>query len=156
MEKAMSVELEELETERDKETEMPSFNHSYTCAEILGQLYENQAIRALPRLTLEIGKGMTPDISIYPKEKIAPNFLKDYPRYPEMPMLAIEIISATQNIQDLLEKAEVLVAHGVRTVWTIEPFTNTIFVTTGSGVQKFPSREIESEGIKVDFNTIFG
>lgn len=152
----MLAELEELETERDEEREMPSFNHSYICAEILGQLYENKAIKALPELTLEIGKGMTPDISIYPREKVAPNFLKDYPKYPEMPVLAIEVISATQNIQDLLEKAEVLIAHGIKTVWTIEPFTNTIFVTTASGVEKFPSREIESDGIKVDFKKIFG
>ena len=151
----MPAELEEPGTEREEEREMPSFNHSYICADILEQLYENKTIKALPELTLEIGKGLTPDISIYPKEKVAPNFLKDYLKYPEMPMLAIEVISATQNIQDLLEKAEVLIAHGIKTVWTIEPFTNTIFVTTGSGVKKFPSQEIESEGIRVDFKKIF-
>jgi hypothetical protein len=60
----MLAELEELETERDEERERPSFNHSYICAEIMEQLYENKAIKALPELTLEIGKGMTPDISI--------------------------------------------------------------------------------------------
>ncbi len=152
----MLAELEEVETASIEEKDMPSFNHSYICAEILEQLYANKAFKALPELTLEIGKGLTPDISIYPKEKVAPNFLKDYPKYPQMPLLAIEIISATQNIQDLLEKAETLIAHGIKTVWTIEPFTNTIFVTTASGVQKFPSQELESDGIKVDFKRIFG
>lgn len=142
--------------ECSEQEELSSFNHSYLCAEILAQLYDNKAIKALPELTLEIGKGLTPDISVYPSEKIAPNFLKDYLRYPEMPLLAIEVISATQNIQDLLEKAEVLIAHGIKTVWTIEPFTNTIFVTTGSGVKKFTGQAIESDGIKVDFQKIFG
>ena len=47
-------------------------------------------------------------------------------------------------------------ANNIKAVWTIEPFTNTIFVTTKDGVKKFPSQEIENEGIKVDFQTIFG
>jgi Uma2 family endonuclease len=141
---------------REEERRESSFNHSYICAEILEQLYANKAIKALPELTLAIERGLTPDISIYPREKVTPNFLKDYAKYPEMPLLAIEIISATQNIQDLLEKAETLIAHGIQTVWTIEPFTNTIFVTTASGVQKFPSQELESNGVKVDFKKIFG
>lgn len=152
----MLAELEEVETASIEEKDMPSFNHSYICAEILEQLYANKAFKALPELTLEIGKGLTPDISIYPKEKVAPDFLNDYAKYPDMPVLAIEIISASQNIQDLLEKSKLLVQHNVKTVWTIEPFTNTIFVTTPSGIQKFPSQVIESEGVTVDFKKIFG
>jgi Uma2 family endonuclease len=96
--------------------------------------------------TSDLANRFTPDYFCRPT----------YAKYPEMPLLAIEIISATQNIQDLLEKAETLIAHGIQTVWTIEPFTNTIFVTTASGVQKFPSQELESNGIKVDFKKIFG
>ncbi len=135
--------------------DMPSFNHSYLCSEILGQLHENKAIKALPELTLDINKGLTPDISVYPREKVVPNFLKDFPKYPQMPLLEIEVISANQNIQDVLEKAELLVQHGIKAVWAVEPFTSTIFVTTPSGVQKFSSQEIESENIKVDFAKIF-
>ncbi len=155
----MLAELTELTTETTdalaEVNDMPSFNHSYVCAEILGQLYENKTIKALPELTLDINKGLTPDISVYPSEKVAPNFLKDYSKYPEMPLLAIEVISANQNIQDVLEKAELLISHGIKTVWAIEPFTNTIFVTTAGGVQKFPSQEIMSENITVDFKKIF-
>lgn len=39
----------------------------------------------------------------------------------------------------------------VKTVWTIEPFTSTIFVTTKTGEEKFTNQNIESEVIKVDF-----
>jgi Uma2 family endonuclease len=145
--------ISEMETE---ESEMPSFNHSYICNRLLKQLFTNDQIEALPELTLNIEKGITPDISIYPKEKVAPDFLNDFAKYPDMPILAIEIISASQNIQDLLEKSRLLVKHNVKAVWTIEPFTNTIFVTTPSGIQKFPSQVIESEGVKVDFKQIFG
>lgn len=39
-----------------------------------------------------------------------------------------------------------LVEKGVKTVWIIEPFTNTIFVTTKDGEEKFTNQTIESEG----------
>jgi Uma2 family endonuclease len=153
----MLDEFEESQTEPEiEEREMPSFNHSYICNRLLQQLFTNDQIEALPELTLNIEKGLTPDISVYPKEKVAPDFLNDYAKYSEMPLLAIEVISASQNIQDLLEKSKLLVQHNVKAVWTIEPFTNTIFVTTPSGIQKFPSQLIESEGIQVDFKKIFG
>ena len=83
-------------------------------------------IRPLLSLTLDIDKGLTPDISVFPKDKIKPNFFEDITKYPEMPTLAIEIISASQNIQDLLSKAKLLVRNGVKAVWTVEPFTNTV------------------------------
>lgn len=150
----MLAELEEIIVE-EEEKEMPSFNHSFICAEIMEQLYENKSIKALPELTLDIDKGITPDISVYPKEQISPDFLHDYAKYPEMPVLAIEVISASQNIQDLIEKSKLLVANNIKAVWTIEPFTNTIFITTKDEIKKFTNQTVESEGIKVDFNKIF-
>lgn len=151
----MLAEVEEIIVEEEKEREMPSLNHSVICLRIIRQLIENPNLEPLPELTLDIDKGITPDISVFPKNQIKPNFSRDIIRYPEMPILAIEVISASHNIQDLLIKADTLVEKGVGTVWTIEPFTNTIFVTTKDGEEKFSSREIESEGIKVDFKKIF-
>ena len=150
----MLAELEEITIV--EEEKMPSFNHSVICNRLLKQLFLNENIEALPELTLDIDKGITPDISVYPTAKIQPNFRRDITRYSEMPILAIEVISASQNIQDLLIKADILVQNGVKAVWTIEPFTNTIFVTTKGSEEKFTSQEIESEGIKVDFRKIFG
>lgn len=159
----MLTEVEEIVEEQTEEREMPSFNHSFICNRILRQLFENEKIDALPELTLDIEKGITPyisvyspDISVYSKETINPNFLQDFVRYPKMPILAIEVISASQNIQDLLEKARMLVSFGIKAVWTIEPFGQTIFVTTQEGEKIFHNQEIESEDIKVDFRKIFG
>jgi Uma2 family endonuclease len=135
--------------------EMPSFNRSYLCWQILQKLAQNEAVVPLPELTLDIANGITPDISVFPQETVKPNFLSDIPKYPKMPTLAIEIISASQNIQDLLEKAQLLVEHGVKAVWTIEPFGNTVFVTTKEGEKRYHDQEVESEGIKVDFRQIF-
>jgi len=151
----MLAEVEEIVGEQIEEREMPSFNHSYICAEIIEQISESKQFKALPELTLDIGNGLTPDVSIYLRSKIKPNFLRDFPKYPEMPVVAIEVISASQNIQDLLEKAQLLVANGVKAVWTIEPFSNSIFVTTKDGEEIFHNQAVESKGIKVDFRKIF-
>lgn len=150
----MLAELEEVFVE-EEEKEMLSLNHSVICLRILRQLIENPNIEPLPELTLDVDKGITPDISVYPKAKIRPNFRRDITKFPEMPVLAIEVISASQNIQDLLIKADALVVSGVKTVWTIEPFTETIFVTTKDGEEKLPSQEIESEDIRIDFKKVF-
>jgi len=151
----MLTEVEEIVEEQTVEREVPSFNHSFICAEIIEQTSENKIFKALPELTLDIGNGLTPDVSIYVRNQIKPNFLRDFPKYPEMPLVAIEVISASQNIQDLLEKAQLLVTNGVKAVWTIEPFSNSIFVTTKDGKEIFHNQEVESEGIKVDFWKIF-
>jgi Uma2 family endonuclease len=151
----MLTEVEEIVEEQTEEREVPSFNHSFICADIIEQISENKIFKALPELTLDIGNGLTPDVSIYVRNQIKPNFLRDFPKYPEMPLVAIEVISASQNIQDLLEKAQLLVTNGVKAVWTIEPFSNSIFVTTKDGEEIFHNQEVESEGIKVDFRKIF-
>ena len=147
---------EVLEVKTEKEEEMPSFIHSYLCGEIMEHLTQNKHFKAFPELTLAIENGLTPDISIYPRKKEKPDFLSDISKFPDMPVLAIEIISASQNIQDLIEKARVLIDKGVKAVWTVEPFTNTVFVTTKEGEKRFHNVEVESEGIKVDFRQIFG
>jgi Uma2 family endonuclease len=151
----MTAEVQEVVYKAEKK-KMPSLNHSYICAKIISQLDKNVTFICLPELTLKIGKGITPDISVFEATKIKPNFRLDVSKYPEMPILAIEVISASQNIQDLLIKADMLIANGVKAVWTIEPFTNTVFVTTKSGEEKLQNKKVESEGITVDFKQIFG
>lgn len=150
----MLAEVEEIIEEQEAE-KMPSFNHSYICREVLKQLFQDEKLDALPELTLDIENGIIPDISVYSREEVKPDFFRDYSKYPEIPVLAIEVISASQNIQTLLEKAEMLVKNGVKAVWTIEPFSRTVFVTTEKGEEIFHNQEIESEGIKVDFRKIF-
>ena len=146
---------ENIQLNQEEALEMPSFNHSYICTEILLHLAQNKDYKPLVELTLDIEKGLTPDISVFRKEEIKPNFFHDITKYPKMPTLAIEIISASQNIQDLLDKAKLLVKHGVKAVWTVEPFSNTIFITTKDSENRYHNQEVESENIKVDFRQIF-
>ena len=138
-----------------KEIDMPSLNHSYICSQVLRQLFADDAIEALTELTLDIDKGLTPDICVYPKDLIDPNFSRDIAKLSQMPTIAIEVISASQNIQTILEKAERMIQAGIKAVWTVEPYTRTIFVTTNSGEEIVYSQIVESENIKVDFKKIF-
>lgn len=135
--------------------EMPTFNHNNICADIMEQILADKRFKPLPQLTLDVENGLTPDISVYLREKTKPNYARDIMRYPEMPILAIEIVSPSQNIQTILEKAEVLVNNSVNAVWTVEPFTNSIVVTTDKGEKRFQNEAIESEGIRVDCQKIF-
>ena len=134
---------------------MPSLNHSYICIEIIKQLLENKEFQPLPELTLDVDKGLTPDVSVFSKNQIKPNFLRDIVKFKEMPLVAIEVISPTQSIQDVLEKATILVKSGIKAVWTIEPYGRTVFVTTESGDKIVHEDVVELEGIKVDFSKIF-
>ncbi len=146
---------EAVELDEKLEEKKLSFNHSYICAEIIEHLLQDKSIKPFPKLSLAIGNGLTPDISVYPRDKFKPDFLHDILKFPEMPILAIEVISASQNIQDLIDKSKVLVDNGVKAVWTIEPFTNTVIVTTKEGIKRRHNQEVESEGIRVDFRKIF-
>jgi hypothetical protein len=65
---------------------MPSLNHSYICLQITKQLLLNDAIEPLPELTLDIANGLTPDISVFPKSQIQPNFFHDIIKFKESPL----------------------------------------------------------------------
>ena len=134
---------------------MPSLNHSYVCMQILRQLLADESILPMPELTLDIDKGVTPDISVFSISQVKPNFLRDIVKLQEALRLAIEILSPTQSIQELLEKASGLVKGGVRAVWTVEPYGRTVFVTTPDGDRIFHGQTLETDGIKVDFGKVF-
>ncbi|CAD5910235.1 Uma2 family endonuclease [Planktothrix agardhii] len=139
----------------ESQGDMPSLNHSYVCLQLLKQLIINDDIVPLPELTLDIANGLTPDISVFPKNQIQPNFFQDISKFPEKPVLAIEVVSSSQTIQEMLQKAQLLVSEGVKTVWTVEPYSQTVFVTTVDKETLFHGEIVESEGIRVDFSQIF-
>ena len=143
-------------TEIDESREnMPSLNHSYVCLQILKELLNHDEILPLPELTLDVANDLTPDISVFSKSKIKPNFFHDVSKFPEKPILAIEVISSSQTIQEMLQKAKQLVGEGVKIVWTVEPYSQTVFVTTVAQETLFHSEIVKNDGIEVDFAKIF-
>lgn len=134
---------------------MPSVNHSYICLRILKQLLSHEEIEPFPELTLDIANGVTPDISVFPKNAIQPNLLHDVPKCQEKPILAIEVVSASQTIQEMLQKAAQLIQAGVPMVWTVEPYSRSVFVTTSHEESVVHEERLERTGIQVDFAQIF-
>ncbi len=144
-----------LSTNNNQDKLMPSLNHSYICLQILKQLVVNENIESLPELTLDIANGLTPGISVFPKTEIKPNPFHDAPRFQKRPILAIEVVSSSQTIQEMLQKATQLVNEGIQIVWTVEPYSRTIFVTAKDSETLFHEELIENEDIQVDFSKVF-
>ena len=139
----------------NQEEKMPSLKHSYVCSEIMRQLLADEHIQPLPELTLDIEKGLTPDISVYRKDSIQIEPFGDHVKYDQMPILAIEIVSPSQNIYQLREKSSLLRNHGVQAIWTVEPYAHSVLVNDASGEHLFREESIESANIRVDFARIF-
>lgn len=135
---------------------MPSLNHSYLCTRIMQQLLRNPALLPLTELTLDIENGLTPAISVYPGDAVEPDFLNDVIRYEPLPIMAIEVVSASQTIQTLLNKAKKLAESGVPTVLTVEPYSRTVFLTRRDGeTQILHNQAVDTGDIHIDFPSIF-
>ena len=136
---------------------MPSLNHSYLCTQIIRQLLQYPELLPMTELTLNIENGLTPDISVYPVKQIHPDFFNDVTRYDVLPIFAIEIVSSSQNIQSILQKAKQLTDAGIRQILTLEPYSRTVFITQKDKENQFVHNgTVEIEGCcKLDFKSIF-
>jgi len=131
----------------------PSFNRSYICTKILKQLIRTD-FEPLVELTLDIEGGLTPDISVY-REMVKPDFLEDQVKYGIMPVLAIEILSPSQNIPELVTKAKKMLKAEISWIWIVDTYARTVIVMGKESQDTIHRDVVESEGIKVDFKEIF-
>ena len=118
--------------ERERGKPMPSKAHGYI------QLNLGVALAAFrdqytsfSELTLELdGRELTPDLSVYPKTDV--NLVHDEVRVTDPPLLAVEIASPTQNVQDLVKKIEFLLETGVQSCWLVQPPLRTVTLFSGT------------------------
>ena len=132
-----------------------SINHSYLCKQIIIEIEKTEFWEAWPKLTLDIEAGLIPDIAIYAKGKIKPNFLQDKIKCDIIPQLVIEIISPSQSVHELMLKAEKFIKAGISTVWTFEPYGKIVYISTKESRKVEVSGLIENEGVKLDLTKIF-
>lgn len=132
-----------------------SLNHSYICAQILRQLLQDKTLEPLPFVTLALGEGITPDISVFEEQEIVPNFFNDFTQIKTLPCLAIEVLSANQSLQIRMDRANRLIMNGVPIVWIVESWSKCVFEITQEGQQLFHQTLINSGGIAVDFAKVF-
>lgn len=123
------VQSSDYEIERGKP--MPGTVHAYVQANLLVALTNlfNSRYTILPELSLQ-RSGLTPptvpDLAIYPKFKI--DIHQDTIRRTDMPLGVVEILSPSQNLDDMLGKATAFLLEGVQSVWIVVPPLEGVFV----------------------------
>jgi Uma2 family endonuclease len=156
--------LTEIETEESGD--MGSLNHSaiqVNLAYLLKQLGTFSVYTELSLDTSKLDKSkykfreeIKPDVCIYPKRGLSRPY--DILKMSEMPLLAIEVLSPKQGLQDIIEKIDAYFALGVRSCWLIDPTTAIVVVYSSLDSHKiFTEGEVidATIGIRLPFAAIF-
>ena len=120
--------------EADRRKPMPSKNHAFIQSNLTGILYAayRKQYRIVTEIRIEINNSdYTPDVCVYPL--IPFDSRHDEIRMTELPLTAIEILSPTQSVEELVAKFEVYFGAGVHSGWLVQPALQTIFLLTPDG-----------------------
>ena len=123
----------------DEEIEMGSFNHSLTQSNLASLLYTDERFTTLVELSLDTSKidlhqfglkakdELKPDVCIYtnPPEVEPPD---DLIKTTQMPDMAIEILSPSQTVSELINKLKAYFALEVKSCWLVIPATESITI----------------------------
>lgn len=114
----------------------PSLNHSVAQARLIVELSKDAKTLVTSELSLEFeGTTYTPDICIYPSERI--NWRHDEVRRSDPPLTVVEIFSPMQGPQSIMDKVEIYFRNGVKSVWLISPHLKAITILGPNGAE-FP------------------
>jgi Uma2 family endonuclease len=119
--------LSPYEIERGKP--MPSFNHSKIQARISQQLLNNydEQFDILSELTLSATTPDTvPDVCIFPARPS--NWFEDETKVSRVPLTVIEIISPSQTLTEMTDKAQLYFSVGVQSYWLVQPSLRSVFI----------------------------
>jgi Uma2 family endonuclease len=131
--------------EEERGKPVPSKNHAIVQSYlILALMQHRDKFTILSELSLELnGEPFVPDISVFSKLSI--DWHNDEVKLTDPPSLAIEILSPTQAVDDLVKKADTYFAAGVESCWIVQPSLETIVVLTPNAKPEF-----HSTGLVVD------
>lgn len=136
----------------------PSYHHAYITVNLSAIFHSLKKYSVFSDLTLRIGeKDYIPDICLYPKRKI--NYIAgDIIRMTEMPLLAAEILSPSQGIQEIQDKFKVYFGAGIKSCWFIVPILCSVMVySEAEEAQTFHSGEVVDSvaDIRIPIDQIF-
>jgi Uma2 family endonuclease len=144
--------------EEDRGKPMPSSNHAWVQANLIGEFIQNRKYRVHSELTLDIGgQRFTPDISLYSRD-IPVDLRHDIIRRADPPLLVVEIFSAQQGTHEVMQKLDGYFAHGVKSCWVVAPPLHTISIYTAEGGAKHFNCGIATDpvlGITADVDAVF-
>lgn len=121
--------ISDYELERGKP--MPSKLHSRIQTKLIAFLENNYESRYnfFSELSLDLNDwSSVPDISIFPKTDI--DYLHDEVQVTQAPLCTVEILSPSQSLTELVNKAENYFNYGVKTCWLVIPTLKNIYVFT--------------------------
>ncbi len=133
----------------------PSVNHSYLCKQLILLIEQTQQWEAWPELSLDIETGLIPDISVFPIGQLKPNFQKDAIKTTILPSLVIEIISPSQSIHELMQKAERFLLASIEEVWTIEPYGKLVYISTATKREVKTAGQLIFRDLNIDLDQLF-
>lgn len=128
-----------VQIENEERQDMGSLNHSFVQTRITGLLFNDERFTTLVELSLDVSKidlspfgikakeELKPDVCLYPKGAFELR-RRDLLRISQMPLLAIEVISTKQYLDDILAKFEAYFTLGVKSCWLVTPVLESITV----------------------------
>ena len=133
---------------------LPSYSYSYTKAKLSGALLTLEKYSVFSDLTLKIsGRTYTPNVCVYPKRVIDVSLPDEGEIDEDMPVLAIEILSNTQNVQDILNRFDVFFSATIKSCWLIIPVAGTVIVYKSlRNGQRFCNGKIIDEQLNIELS----
>jgi Uma2 family endonuclease len=133
----MERELSDYEIERNKP--MPTLIHGIVQANIgfeLKTTYRQKYLIA-SEVTLDtLPKGSTPDLIVLPNQIV--NLSGEVPaKYAIPPLATIEIQSASQSLDEMVNKSLIYFEFGVKSCWIVQPRIKAIIVFSSPDEYKF-------------------
>ncbi|MEY4905540.1 MAG: hypothetical protein RLZZ292_3355 [Bacteroidota bacterium] len=146
--------------EEERGKPMPSYNHGRLQTKIASFLDTNygEEYDILSEISIKIDDwGVTPDIGIFPLQKV--DFQHDIIKMEIVPLCAIEILSPTQSLNELIDKSEQFFLKGAKSYWLVIPQLQNIYVFNALfSYQIFQKNDIlkdENMKIELDMKKIF-
>jgi Uma2 family endonuclease len=130
--------------------QLPSYHSSYTGAKMVAALLKLDKFAVFSELSFKIeAKNYKPAVSLYSKRPINPS-LPDTITMTEMPLLAIEILTPTETIQQILGRFMLYFEANVKSCWLVIPVAETVIVYSSlESAVRFNSGEITDEVLDI-------
>jgi len=118
----------------DEEKEMGSFNHSLTQSNLTSLLHNDERFTTLVELSLDASQIELSQFGLKVKEELKPDVCV-YTNQPDdlvkttlMPDMAIEILSPSQTVSELIGKLKAYFALSVKSCWLVIPAIESITI----------------------------
>lgn len=143
---------------------MGSLNHSIIQAKITGHLVSDDRFTVMIEPSLDVSKidlsqfglkvkeELKPDICLYPNTIWTQR--RDVLKLTEMPLLAIEVISPKQGIDDILAKFDAYFSLNIKSCWLVTPALESVTVYAKSNCFKtfdMDDHEVIDEVLDIGF-----